>query len=227
MVPVPLLIAASVGPGLAAVLYFIAFAGHPLAAPTYAATKVAMLLAPILALRSTPRADPRTPAVARTSASLFAGIVIGVLSASVLLVVGRGVLWPELLAAAPAIAAKCRDFHIADRYFVAAVLISTVHSAFEEYYWRWFVFGQWRRRRPGIGAHAVAGTAFALHHVVIVGVYLGPLFGIIGGCVVGLTGMLWSALYARTGTLIGGWIAHACCDAALMLLGWWALVAAG
>ncbi len=54
-------------------------------------------------------------------------------------------------------------------------------------------------------------------------VYAGPVAGVTLGLVVGAAGVVWSLLYQRHGSLLGAWITHACCDVAIMVLGWWAL----
>ena len=60
-----------------------------------------------------------------------------------------------------------------------AVFLSIFHSLFEEYYWRWFVFG-WLRGDAALGRPAllplpaaliVSGLAFMAHHSILLWVY--------------------------------------------------------
>ena len=80
-------------------------------------------------------------------------------------------------------------------------------------------------RVPAAAAHLLAGLAFAGHHLVIAGVYAGWGAGVALGLLVGAAGVVWSVLARRHGGLAGAWIAHACCDAALLALGWRAITA--
>src|SRR5262249_8532078 len=52
-----------------------------------------------------------------------------------------------------------------------ALFVSVVHSLFEEYYWRWFVFGGLKRYLPLGAAVGVSALGFTLHHVVVLGVF--------------------------------------------------------
>jgi uncharacterized protein len=49
---------------------------------------------------------------------------------------------------------------------------SLLHSLLEEYYWRWFVFGQLHRLIALWPAIMISALAFMGHHVVVLGVYL-------------------------------------------------------
>ncbi len=108
------------------------------------------------------------------------------------------------------------------RYVAVAAFYSTVHAALEEYYWRWFVYGQVRRflrARPSIW---LAALAFTAHHVVLVGFYTGwgwaasfPL-----ALAVAVGGAYWAWLYERSGSLLGPWLSHLLIDAAIFAVGW-------
>lgn len=219
-------ITAMVLPGLGALLYFIVFADSEAAAPTYGLVKVFMLVWPLLVGWRwgwpPPVAGPPKP----LSLRLAEGAAMGALMGGVILALALGPWSPLLDAAAPRIREKIADFHLAApaAYLTASLGLSLAHSAFEEYYWRWFVFGQLRMRCGNAVAHVLAGLAFALHHIVIAGVYCGPVRGLGLGLVVGAAGACWSLLYRRHGSLLGAWLAHVGCDLALMYLGWRVLV---
>src|SRR5690606_28218177 len=59
------------------------------------------------------------------------------------------------------------------RFIGLAIFISLFHSFLEEYYWRWFVFGELQRRIPVGAAYAIASVGFAAHHVLVVLAYFG------------------------------------------------------
>ena len=48
-----------------------------------------------------------------------------------------------------------------------AMFYSVCHSFLEEYYWRWFVFGQLRQTRSFVFAALVSSLGFMAHHVIM------------------------------------------------------------
>jgi membrane protease YdiL (CAAX protease family) len=90
----------------------------------------------------------------------------------------------------------------------------------EEYYWRWFVFGQLRRWIPVGAAIAVSSLAFTAHHVLVLRFYFGG-FSLPTGILslaVASGGVFWAWLYQKSGSLYGPWLSHALIDAALFLI---------
>ena len=59
------------------------------------------------------------------------------------------------------------------RFILGGVLLSSVHSLLEEYYWRWFLFGGLRRFMPVAAAVILSSLAFTAHHVILLAVYFG------------------------------------------------------
>jgi membrane protease YdiL (CAAX protease family) len=94
----------------------------------------------------------------------------------------------------------------------------------EEYYWRWYVYGELRRGVPPGIALVVSGLAFSSHHVIILAVYLpGEYFWTLTmglSSAVAFGGIFWAWLYQRTRTLLGPWLSHALVDAGLMCVGY-------
>lgn len=229
MKPAPLLliVLAATLPSAAALAYFVVWAGHPVAAAIYGGTKLAM----IGLLVGLWWAD-RLPAIPRMDAqprsALREGLIVGVTMAVLIIAVSLGPLAGLWRDATPQIAAKVADFHLDSppSYLLGALAISVVHSLLEELYWRRLIFGGLLGRIPTVAAHLLAGLAFAGHHIVIAGVYAGWSAGVPLGLLVGAAGVAWSVLARRHGGLAGAWIAHGCCDAALLALGWRVLHAA-
>lgn len=96
------------------------------------------------------------------------------------------------------------------------------HSFLEEYYWRWFVFGQLRRLTPVWVAVIVSSVGFMAHHVILLSAFFGwgtfaSLFFSFSVCV---GGVIWACLYHRTGSLYGPWLSHALVDAGIFLVGY-------
>jgi membrane protease YdiL (CAAX protease family) len=121
--------------------------------------------------------------------------------------------------------AKVAQFHMNTPalYLLMALLVAGVHSLMEEYYWRWFVFGELERRWPLLPAMLVSGLAFMLHHVIILSVYLPGRWlaaALPFSLAVAAGGAVWAWLYHRTGTIYSCWISHLLVDAAIMVVGY-------
>lgn len=108
------------------------------------------------------------------------------------------------------------------RYVGLGVFYSVFHSLLEEYYWRWFVFGQLRRLISLPAAIFISGIGFMAHHVCVVSVFFGwfSIWSIGLSLAVAVGGMIWAWLYQRTESLFGPWISHAFVDAALFIVGY-------
>jgi membrane protease YdiL (CAAX protease family) len=118
---------------------------------------------------------------------------------------------------------KVSDFGINHvwKYAALGVFYSVCHSFLEEYYWRWFVFGELRRFTRVGPAAAISSLGFMAHHVLV----LGKFFGfdhwatwLFSSCVA-VGGAVWAWLYERTGSLVGPWLSHLLVDAAIFAVG--------
>lgn len=114
----------------------------------------------------------------------------------------------------------------APAFLVTALFYVLVHSGLEEYYWRWFVFGQLRRLGTLRRAILISSVGFTAHHVCILSDFFGwssgagMLLTVITSTAVGIGGVIWSWLYERTGSLWTAWISHALMDAAIFAVGY-------
>jgi membrane protease YdiL (CAAX protease family) len=128
-----------------------------------------------------------------------------------------------LLHAALPIRAKVAAFGIdSPAAFVAlGVFYSLVHSFLEEYYWRWFVFGELRRRAPLGVAIVVSSLGFAAHHVIVLAFYFGWASWTTWGfsLAVAFGGGVWAWIYHRSGSLGAVWLSHLLIDAAIFAVG--------
>jgi membrane protease YdiL (CAAX protease family) len=107
------------------------------------------------------------------------------------------------------------------KYAALGLFYSVVHSLLEEYYWRWFVFGQLRRLVSLRTAVAVSSLGFMAHHVLVLGKFFGfdaPATWALSACVA-VGGAVWAWLYERSGSLFGPWASHCLIDAAIFLIG--------
>ncbi len=107
------------------------------------------------------------------------------------------------------------------KYFVMGVFYSLIHSFFEEYYWRWFIFGRLQRWTSLNTAVIVSSLGFMAHHVLVIAAFFGwtnPLtyfFSIS----VAVGGAVWAILYWRNRNLVAPWLSHLIVDAAIFLIG--------
>jgi membrane protease YdiL (CAAX protease family) len=161
----------------------------------------------------------------RHAAGVSAGLAFGALVAAGIFALYFGWLRtsPVLSEAAGEIREKVSGFGI-DRvveYGALGLFYSLCHSFLEEYYWRWFVFGQLRRWISLSPAIAISALAFMAHHVLV----LGKFFGfdhwatwLFSSCVA-VGGAVWAWIYERSGSLLGPWISHLLVDAAIFAVG--------
>ena len=107
-------------------------------------------------------------------------------------------------------------------YTALAAFYCLIHSAMEEYYWRWFVFKRFLQHRSLGQAIAISSIGFMAHHVIVLGMFFGfenwmtYVFSI--GVAVG--GAVWAWIYNRSGNLYSAWISHAFVDAAIFWVGY-------
>ena len=103
-----------------------------------------------------------------------------------------------------------------------AIFYAACHSLMEEYYWRWFVFGQLKKHTRFSTAVAISSFGFMAHHVILLAVYLGwssPLTYAFSLCIA-IGGAGWAWMYHRFGSLYGAWLSHAIVDAGIFLVGY-------
>lgn len=108
------------------------------------------------------------------------------------------------------------------KYTLLGLFYALIHSFLEEYYWRWFVFGQLRRFTSLGTAITISALGFMAHHVLVLGKFCGfdsPLTYILSACVA-IGGAFWAWLYDRTGSLLGPWLGHMVIDAAIFAIGY-------
>jgi membrane protease YdiL (CAAX protease family) len=126
--------------------------------------------------------------------------------------------------AATLIAAKAAALGMGSpaRFIAGAVLLSSLHSLLEEYYWRWFLFGGLRRYMPVAAAIVVSSLAFAAHHVILLASFFGGLAlpVVLFSICVAVGGAAWAWIYHRSGSLLGPWLSHTLIDAGIFVVGY-------
>ena len=220
---------AMVVPLLGALGYFGMGTSGSVAQALYTATKVFTVVWPVFVLFALEgHRGWRIVPLRMTGRALGVGLCSGAIMAVLVLAASWSPLGEVLAAARPQVQARAASLGLLRHYVWFAVFLSVVHSAIEEYYWRWFVFGRLRRLigddgKVGLRRHipsVLAAMSFAAHHVVVVSAFAGLSWGIVGGAVVMCAGLVWNSHYARQGTLVGAWVSHAMVDAAIMGVGY-------
>ncbi len=201
----------------------VAFGGTMTSQWIYALLKISMVVLPFIVLFTW--GEPPTLVIRRRRRlrGVIEGLVCGVLMAGAMLALIFGPMELLLTSSKSRIVANLRQSGMADNYLLFGLAIAFLHSAVEECYWRYFLYGQLVARFAERKAHLITGFGFALHHMVLAYAYCGLSIGLVLGTIVGVAGMFWSWLYQRNGTLWSPWVAHVCADLAIICFGFMAL----
>jgi membrane protease YdiL (CAAX protease family) len=116
--------------------------------------------------------------------------------------------------------ARGLGFATPGRFLMLAAFITLLHSAMEEYYWRWFVYGHLRQMVGHWPGHFIAALAFTGHHLVLMSVLFPLPLALFLSFLTGLGGLIWTLMYEWQGTVLGCWISHLVMDAFLMIVGY-------
>lgn len=213
-------------PTLITWIYFVLLNGAPAALQQSAYTlgKIVQFSLPavwILLIQRDWQKPSRPPAWSLLVGAIF-GLIVGLAMCAIYL----AGLKPSGLFTGPiaAVGAKIKSFGVSSPpiYLLLALFYSAIHSLLEEYYWRWFVFGQLSRVSPLPTAIVVSSIGFAAHHVLVLQLYFGWLspftwlFSL--GIVIG--GAFWAWLYNKSNSLVAPWLCHALIDAAIFAIGY-------
>jgi membrane protease YdiL (CAAX protease family) len=227
-----ILLFALVWPTIGTSIYFVALASSAGQAggtnywllAFYISSKVLQFSLPLLWLVLWSRQDWRFEAL--RADGFGQGLAFGALVAATILGLYYGALrGTSYLEHTPAqLRAKLVDYGADEptRFLALAVFISLAHSFLEEYYWRWFVYGELRRLVPIVAAMLVSSLAFTGHHVVVLVVYFpGRFFTAALPLSLGIAigGVFWAWLYERTGSILATWVSHLFIDGAIMIVG--------
>ncbi|MBN1268057.1 MAG: CPBP family intramembrane metalloprotease, partial [Kiritimatiellae bacterium] len=204
-------------PFIAALFYFVILSENPVSRAVYTGVKIFLLAWPPIAVRwilreRFPVPDLRAPSHRR---ALPGGLLVGALMAAVILGAMATPLGRIVARSADSIRLKTEQLGVLNGYVPFAVFLSLVHSLMEEYFWRWFVFGNLRRVLARNSALVLANVAFASHHAIIVTQFFPLGWGLLLAAGIGLAGVAWCLMYERQGTLCGAWLAHTLADAAV------------
>ena len=210
-------------PTVSTLLYFVVFSGRGGMQSLYFGSKVVQFAFPLVWVVALQRRKVRP--TRPEWRSIVWGFTIGVLIVSAGLAAYFGYFKTVLIqhGAAERIGAKIDEMGLTDPeiYLAFAVFLSVPHSLLEEYYWRWFAFGQLRRVVPVGGAIVLSSLAFMSHHVIVIDQFMeGPVMVAFFSFCVAFGGGVWAWLYQRQGSLYGLWISHLLVDCGIMFIGY-------
>jgi CAAX protease family protein len=216
-------------PSAVTLLYFVILATWPAAVQqtAYAIGKGIQFGLPLVWVLAVQRSRLRLKPPDRAGMVEGAAFGLAVLAAMMVLYHGwlkpAGYLGPESPVAG-AVLAKVQGFGVDTlwKYVALGAFYSLIHSGLEEYYWRWFVFGQLRRLIPVNRAILVSSIGFMLHHILLLATYFGwssPATWIFSAAVA-VGGAYWAWLYQRSDSLWAPWASHLVIDAAIFIVGY-------
>ena len=223
------LAAAAALPSLLTWLYFVALAGEGspdlLRKAVYAGGKLVQVALPLAFALLWERRRPRPTWPGRAGVAVGLGFGLAVAAGMASLYFGWLRDSPLLGRTPTPVLAVLRSFGIDSLpgFLALAAFLSVANSLFEEYYFRWFIFGRMRSLLPLSWSVALSGLVFMAHHVILLSVYFPGQFWTavapLSLCIAAGGGM-WAWLYARTGSLYAPWLSHALIDLAVLTIGW-------
>jgi membrane protease YdiL (CAAX protease family) len=158
--------------------------------------------------------------------SALAGLGFGLAVAALMIATYFFLMLPSGAMDGPRLAAKKKivEFGVGSPAAMIGlgIFYSLCHSAFEEYYWRWFIYRGLQARMGLASAAVISGIGFMAHHILVLALYFGwdsPLTWLFSlGIAVG--GATWAVIYRRWGTILGPWLSHLIVDAAIFGIGY-------
>ena len=209
-------------PFLASLLYFVLLEDDTLARMVYVLAKIFLVVWPLLC--AVFLLEVGFPKINLRNREHWHAVPIGLFLGGIIIGVLFGLMRTPLgevvgLYAEP-IRAKAQSLGILKHYVIFALFLSVLHSFMEEYYWRWFVFGQLRRELRLAPALAVAGVGFAAHHTIVVSQFFPLYLALPFGAIIGIAGVLWCVMYEEQKSLAGAWACHMMVDLGVMAIGY-------
>jgi membrane protease YdiL (CAAX protease family) len=211
-------------PCFGALLYFVWFAESNWVQPVYGSIKVFTLVWPLIATYFILKEGVgQLKALFKFQwGYVLEGAGWGLLMSLSILIVLFSPVGNAVNEQAGMVREKAEQMGVVSHFVLFGLFLSLLHSLLEEYYWRWFVFGNlhrfWKSKRL---AYGVGALAFASHHIVVTTQFFAGPIGWIFGFAVGIGGAIWSWLMTRHRSIIGAWVSHIIVDITLMSVGYW------
>ena len=129
---------------------------------------------------------------------------------------------PELATASSAVRERLSAIGVSNRsaFVLLGLFYAAIHSALEEFYWRWFVFAVRRELSPPWAALGISSLGFMAHHVIVLLTYFSVHWALALSVAVAFAGGFWAWLYQHSGSLYAPWLSHLLADAAIFAVGY-------
>ncbi|MEM6279990.1 MAG: CPBP family glutamic-type intramembrane protease, partial [Verrucomicrobiota bacterium] len=159
---------ALVVPFIASFFYFVLFPGTAFGNSFYSGVKFFLLLWPFVATLAILREKMVDRSrEKRHLASVLPGAVFGIAVVGLLFLLIKATPLGDILDEnSTRIAGRIQDLGVAENFLLFALFLSFIHAWLEEFYWRYFVFGQATKLMSVPKAHLIAAVGFTSHHVV-------------------------------------------------------------
>ena len=208
-------------PLLASLFYFVIFSESRLAQLFYVSIKIFTIVWPIIVYHLIWKIP--FPSLKEKEAlskeALISGCISGLLILTIMTLFMLSPFSQGIIEGKENILQKAQSLGVLKNYWLFAIFISLAHSFIEEYYWRWFVFSELRKRISPFFAYFLAAASFSAHHVVILSQYFSLPYAALLSFSVGVGGALWSYMWERQKTLLGTWVSHALVDLGIFAIG--------
>ena len=207
-------------------IYFVLASGTQFAMLSYTAVKCFTVAFPLIAYIWIEQKKPfREPIVLKEKLN---GLGMGIITGSVisLIILGAYFLTPLgdiVNNNSGRIKDRVSGLGVIDYYIPFCLFISLIHSLIEEYFWRWYVYGNLKKIFSIKVSHILAAIAFSLHHFVILGAFFPLTVTIFFGICVGIGGLVWSLQYEKYKNLTGSWVSHIIVDLCILGIGYFVI----
>ncbi len=211
-------------PCIGALFYFVWFAESNWVQPVYASIKVFTFVWPVFAAFFLLKEGlGKLGALFKFQWNIvMEGVGCGILMSLCVLFVLFSPFGNAVFDQAAVVREKAEQMGVISHFVLFGLFLSFLHSLLEEYYWRWFVFGNLHRFLNSKSlAYGVGALGFASHHIVVTTQFFDGPIGWIYGLTVGVAGAIWSWLMVRHQSLIGAWVSHIIVDITLMSVGYY------
>ena len=227
-VPLAALLIALFVPACGTYVYFVASDGGWISQGFFIGTKVFNWVFPLVFIRrvglaglgrTVPEGGPY-PTLGR---SVVEGLVFGLVISALALGLMVTPLGEIIRAGARNVSEKLQNLGVeltVPSYVLFAAYLSFVNAAMEEYYWRWFIYGNLRKRMKKWIANVVVAVGFVLHHLIVTLQFFRWEMAIFLCACIGIGSILWGWLYDRQGSVVGAYVCHILIDIAIMLIGY-------
>lgn len=211
-------------PSVTAWLYFVRLSGSAGMQTAYAVSKVTQFAIPALWTALVIRKMPRWVRPQRSEMLWAIGWTVAAVAAGFAAYFLYFKHAPGMATTPAMVAAKLNDMGLANPilYIAFGVFVAIPHSLAEEYYWRWFAFGQLQRVLPAPAAILISSLAFMSHHVIVLDQFVPDSAGLVTifSLCVAFGGAFWAWLFHRYGSLWGAWFSHFWLDVGIFYIGY-------